>query len=79
MAPISTWAGVFVFSPVLSLVASALLDGKPALGTLLLVVGFAALPAAVVIEFDMVRQSLEFECSETETRALPDLLVRSRP
>lgn len=78
-ASIGAWAGAFVLSPVLSLVASALLGGEPTLGTLLLVVGLAALPVAAVIEFGAVRQSLELERSEIETRALLDLLVRSRP
>ena len=78
-ASIGAWAGAFVLSPVLSLIASALLGAEPALGTLLLVVGLAALPVAAVIEFGAVRQSLELERSEIETRALLDLLVRSRP
>lgn len=54
-ASIGAWAGAFVLSPVLSLIASAFLGGEPALGTLLLVVGLAALPVAAVIEFGAVR------------------------
>ena len=78
-ASIGAWAGAFVFFLVLSFIASALLGAESVLGTLLLVVGLAALPIAAVIEFGAVRQSLELERSEIETRALLDLLVRSRP